>query len=66
MQKPKAFVNEKPGDAGQKPGNAGKSKRYIRLPEPTIEPTDRVNKDSTDLPSEPIRTPCENQSKFTK
>ena len=62
MQKPKAFVYEKPGDAGQKPGNAVKSKRCIRLPEST----DRVNKDSTDLPSEPIRVPCENQSKFTK
>ena len=50
--KPKAFVYEKPGDADKKPGNAGKSKQRIRLPELTMF-SYRVSKDSTDLPSEP-------------
>ena len=50
--KPKAFVYEKPGDADKKPGNAGKSKQRIRLPELTIF-SYRVSKDSTDSPSEP-------------
>ena len=54
--KPKSFVYEKPGDAGQKPGNAGKNKRRIRLPEPTMF-SDRVSKDSTNLPSEPMVAP---------
>ena len=53
---PKAFVYEKPGDAGQKPGNAGKSKRRISLPEPTMF-SNRVSRDSPDLPSEPMVTP---------
>ena len=53
---PKAFVYEKPEDAVQKPGNASKSKRRIRLPEPTMF-SNRVSKDSPDLPSEPMVTP---------
>ena len=53
---PKAFVYEKLRDAGQKPGNAGKSKRRIRLPEPTMF-SDRVSRDSPDLPSESMVTP---------
>lgn len=32
---PKAFGYEKPGDAGQKPWNPGKSKLRIMLPEAT-------------------------------
>lgn len=49
----KAFLYEKPEDAAQKPENARKSKRRIRLPEPTMFSA-RVNKTSTDLSSEPI------------
>ena len=53
---PKVFVYEKLGNAGQKSGNAGKSKRRIRLPEATMF-SDKFNKDFPDLPCELTVTP---------
>ena len=52
---PKAFGYEKPGDAGKKPLNPGKSKSRIMLPEAT-KFSDRASEDFPDFPSEPMVT----------